>query len=317
MTAFKKYWIFTVIGTMLASVYPLFMGGRVIWDMATRGFVLMERYPKYIIPYTPISVAIVALVLLMPLVFRFGKRFAFLFASLLGIGIFFIAELILEGNVLVGSSKLVDWQMFSCYVPRESFGSTWINVLIGEYSPTFKIHFYLISVILIVAILNCLYGFAEMLRTGNRSRFKALVMQSVCTGVFLGLCILACFTAFFRDGELTVSPLSAFLMCLFFLTMGITAGVWVGSFLLGKKKRISALIPSLTASFITLLMYVGEMFLLSGHLYRFGIGFLFDSIPMIVLAPIDICIIALSGGLTYLLCHLLSKTPSPVLEKQE
>ena len=196
-----------------------------------------------------------------------------------------------------------------CAIPSGSFLTrTWqeIDVLNGEYSPTFKLHFYLISVILIITIINCLYGFAKMLRTGNRSRCKALVVQSVCTAVFLVLCILACFTAFFRDGEITVSALSAFLMSLFFIVLGVTAGIYVASFLIGRKRYLSIIIPSIVASFTTLAMYVGEMFLLSGNLYRFGEGFLFDKISGIVLAPIDILVIILSGLICLGISHLIN-----------
>ena len=134
-----------------------------------------------------------------------------------------------------------------------------------------------------------------------------LAVQSVSAALLLGLCILACFTAFFRDGEITVSALSAALMCLFFVVFGVTAGVYAGSFLLEKKKALSVLLPSAAASAVTLIMYIGEMILLSGHLYRFGSGFLFDGLAGIVLAPIDILVILASGCISAAICHALSK----------
>lgn len=313
MTTFKKYWLFTLLGTLAVSVYPLYMGFRVLYDMSTKGIVSAENFPKYIIPYTPIALALLAAVALMPLAFRLGKRFAVLIASVFSVGLFFLIEWLFEKQVLVESSSLLNWQMFSCYVPPDPFLSRpWsaVNVLMGEYSPTFKLHFYLISVILIVAVLNCLYGFGQMLRTRCCLRRRALIVQSVCTALFLGLCIFACFTAFFRTGELTVSPLSAGLMILFFAALGVTAGSYVGSFLLGRKKVFSVLIPSVTASLITLVMYIGEMFLLSGHLYRFGTGLLFDGLPGISLAPVDILTILLSGGLSAVICILLNRNPA-------
>lgn len=132
-------------------------------------------------------------------------------------------------------------------------------------------------------------------------------MQSVCSALFLGLCILACFTAFYRNGEITVPAVSAVLMSLFFVVFGVTAGVYAGSFLLGKKSRLSIVFPAVIASFITLLMYIGEMCLLSGNLYRFGTGFLFAGIPGIVFAPIDLFIMILSGCITAVIGYLLNK----------
>lgn len=313
MKKLKKYWIYTLVGMIVASFYPIYMGASVVFHMITKGTVPGESFPKYIIPYTPISIALIIAVLLMPFLFQYVKKFVLSVISGISLVVFFVTEFLLESKVIVTTSMattLESWQMYMCYVPPGHFETReWkaVDILMGEYSPTFKLHFYLISVVLIIAILNCLYGFAQMIFSGNHSRKKALVVQSVCTVLFLGLCIFACFTAFFRDGELTVSPLSAILMGLFFVVMGVTAGAYAGSFLIGKRKTVSVLIPSVIASFVTLLMYIGEMFLLSFHLYRFGSGFLFEGLPGIVLAPVDILIILLSGGITAFICCLLNK----------
>ena len=156
---------------------------------------------------------------------------------------------------------------------------TWEAVdVLGGYSPAFKIHFYLISVVIIVSLLNCFYGIAKMIRTGDHSRKKALVVQTITSAAFLGMCIWACFTAFYRTGEITVSPLSAVLMAVFFALLGITMGVYTGSFTLGKRKLLSLALPTAIAAIVTIAMYIGEMILLSGNLYRFGSGFLFEGL---------------------------------------
>lgn len=304
MTKFARYCTFALIGTVAASAYPIYMGFSVIRDMALYGTVYKENFPKYIIPYTPIAIAIIAAAALMPLLIRKIEKYAVPAASAVSAAVFFIAELLFESKVTVtgtGVANLESWQMFMCYVPPEYYETrTWtaIDVLIGDYSPAFKLHFYLISLLLIAAIIGCIYGFAKMVKNKDNSMLASLVTQSICTAVFLGLCIFACFTAFYRDGEITVSPLSAFLMSLFFVMMGITAGAYAGSFLIGKRRTLSVLTPSVIASAVTLAMYIGEMILLSGHLYRFGSGFIFEPLPAIVLAPFDILIILLSGIIT-------------------
>lgn len=316
MTKFEKYWLVSLFGALAVSAYPLYMAYSVIRDMSLYGFVAKENFPKYIIPYAPIAAAVIVAVLIMPLMIVFAKRFAVLTASAVSLIVFFAAELMLESQVIVRSNvvtTLESWQVYMCYIPPQTTETrTWkaVDVLIGDYSPTFKIHFYLISVVLIITIINCVYGFAQIIRTQNKSRCKSLAVQSVCTVLFLGLCIFACFTAFFRDGELTVSALSAFLMSLFFVMLGVTSGTYAGSFLIGRKKIVSVLIPSAIASLVTLAMYIGETFLLSGHLYRFGSGFLFESISKIVLAPIDILVIALSGLINAAICYLVNKNNS-------
>lgn len=316
---FKLFYLLSCVGVLLASFYPLSMGVRVITDMIVDGTVMKENYPKYIIPYTPISLAVLIGVLLMPLWIRLFRRFALPGGSVLSIGMFFILEALLERKVVVTTeetvTKLEDWQMFMCAFPPGGWGETVteyrtqtaVEILMGEYSPAFKLHFYVISVVLILSILNCLYGFGQLISTGEKKRLKALILQSVCSLAFLGLCILACFTAFWRDGDIRVSPLSAALMTVFFILLGMTVGVFAGSFLLGKRKLLSVWIPAIVSSAMTLVMYIGEMILLNGHLYSFGEGFIFAAIPGIVLAPIDLLIIAASGGITALIFTLLDR----------
>ena len=313
MSKFTKYWLWVLLTTIGISAYPIYMGFRVIYDMVTAGAVTEYDFPKYIIPYTPIAIAVIVAVALMPMILKFVKKAPTLTASVFASGVFFGAELLFENKIIVTTTvktTLESWQMAMCYVQPELYETrqwTAVDILMGEYSPTFKLHFYLISVVVILGILNSLYGFGKMLCTGDRSRCKALILQSVSVALFLGLCIVACFTAFFRDGELTVSPVSALLMGTFFVVLGVTVGCFAASFTLGKANGLSSWMPAGLAVAVTLAMYVGEMFLLSGNLYRLGTGFLFRPIPGIVLAPVDVGIIFLSGTVTFILCRILNR----------
>ena len=314
---FNRYYLLACLGVLLASFYPLWMGVRVIADMIMDGTVMKENYPKYIIPYTPISIAILVFVGLMPVCMGKCKKYAFWVAVIGAVALFFGIELLFEQKVVVSGmetvTKLENWQMSMCYIPPEGWGETVttykqqtaVDILMGEYNPAFKLHFYVISVALIAAVLNALYGFGAMIQSGEKTRLKALSLQSVCTVLFLGLCILACFTAFWRDGSIRVSPLSATLMVIFFIILGVTAGLFAGSFLLKKSRFTAIWIPGIIASAMTLLMYIGEMILLNSHLYIYGKGFLFESLPGIVLAPADLLVILASGCITAGICRIL------------
>ena len=311
---FRKYYLFSLLGVLLASCYPIYMGISVIVDMIRYGTVYAENYPKYIIPYTPIALALLVCVALIPVALKYFKKYALLFGTVISTVLFFVFEFILERAVTVTRtvtgifSTLEDWQMFMCYVPPNSFEErTWteVDVLMGEYSPAFKLHFYIISIVLIISILNCFYGFAKMIHTGDKSRRKSLVIQSVASGAFLGMCIWACFTAFYRNGDIQVSALSAVLMSVFFVLFGVTVGIYIESFTLNKKPLLSVWLPSVSAAVVTLVMYIGEIILLSGHLYRFGDGFFFAGIPGIVLAPVYIVVILGSGVMTAIIASFV------------
>ena len=312
--AFRNYYLFSILGVLLASCYPIYMGISVMVDMIRYGTVYAENYPKYIIPYTPIAISLLVGVALIPITTKYFKKYALLGATTISTVIFFVSEFLFERNITVtrtitGSfAQLKDWQLALCAVTPEVFESgklTEVDILMGEYSPAFKLHFYIISIVLIISILNCFYGFAKMIQTGDTSRRKSLVIQSIASGAFLGMCIWACFTAFYRNGDIKVSALSAVLMSIFFVLFGLTVGIYIASFTLSRKPILSVWLPGVSAAVVTLVMYIGEMILLSGHLYRFGNGFFFEGIPGIVLAPIDIVVILASGAITAIITNFI------------
>lgn len=311
---YRNFYLFSLLGVLAASFYPIYMGVRVVGEMLQNGAVPLESYPKYVIPYTPIAIALILGVILLPVFQRISKKLDLLFGAVFSTGIFFVTERLMETKILVKSQELVPlegWQMSLCYVPPEEYRTrVWeaVDVLLGGYSPAFKLHFYLISAVLIVSLLNCFYGFAKMLRREDHTRKAALTLQTVTSLSFFGMCVWACFTSFYRTGEITVSAKSAVLMAVFFALFGVTVGVFAGSFTLGKDRVLSMLLPTALSVLATLAMYVGEMILLSGNLYRFGTGFFFDGIGGLVLAPVDLLIILASGAITLLICGILDRS---------
>ncbi len=311
----RRCWLICLLIVLALSVYPLMMGLKILHGVLFFGGVSAADYPKYVIPYTPISLAALMGVLVMPWFIRRMRR-PVLAGSLLALAVFFASELLLENVMVRGwvTTRLESWQMFMCYQPitravdmthamRVPAALTEVELLMGEYTPLFKLHFYMISIVLILGTLHCLYGFARAAYTGDWSRLRLLIAHAAVTGAFLALCVLACFTAFFRDGSLLVSPLSAGLMAVFFILLGVTAGLILGNVLQGRKLAWAAC----ASSVVTLLMYLGELVLLNGHLYRFGQGFFFNGMGALVLAPADVLIILLSGGLCGALLRALQK----------
>lgn len=310
---YRVYYFLSLLGVIAASFYPILMGVRVISETMKNGAVPLENYPKYVIPYTPIAIAVILGVALIPLFQKMTKKLDLLFGAVFSLAVFFVAERLMETKVLVQTTELVPlegWQMALCYIPPEQYQTrVWeaVDVLLGGYSPAFKLHFYLISAVIILSILNCFYGFAKMLRNEDYTRKAALIIQTVTSLAFLGMCIWACFTSFYRTGELTVSPISAALMAAFFALFGVCVGVFVGSLTLGKNRALSMAVPSVVSILATLAMYSGEMILLSGNLYRFGNGFFFEGLGAIVLAPADLVIILAAGAITLIICGIIGR----------
>ena len=376
------------------------MGIVLLTACLQNGGINATDYPKYIIPYTPISIALIVCVALLLPAYKHLKKYTLPVLSIIAIILFLGTEMAFEKvTVFSGTAsenteitfsfaaddnedsefyyykvtlinesgktetrivtlnkaetdeKIETWQWFLCVAPPSSMieqsrisivlesitdgevidiqkiseeqlmealaeeplaeeqiteQKLFKNPYITKYSPIFKMHFYIISVIIDLVVLGVVYGFYKMSHEELYQKKKPLIVQLISVIVFVGLCILACFTAFYRTGEIIVSPISAVLMALFFVVYGVTAGVYSGTWLYGKRKLVSMIIPAFIATATTVIMYIGEMVMMDWNLYRFGEGVLFDPIGTFLLAPIDCMIVLVSGAITYLILSLIT-----------
>jgi hypothetical protein len=305
---YKKFYFISLGALTLACAYPIYMGIATFVSYINKGFIDVADYHKYVIPYTPICIALIVSIALLPVVFKLCKKHTLLATSALGTILFFIAEICFE-QIEVRTINLVyqlqGWQLGLCMVTPEVQKSIGVPIY-AQNNPAFKIHFYIISIVIILAVINVIYGFSKMLRDNIYDKKRPLIAQAASAAVFIGLCIFACFTAFYRTGTINISIVSAILMSIFFIVFGITVGVYVGSIFYGRKKLTSVVIPAIAAAITTIVMYIGELILMGGVLFKFGNGFLFEPLGAIQFAIIDFIVILLSGIITYSLLHLLN-----------
>lgn len=306
---YQKFYLISVAIILTVSIYPIYMALKVLSSYLSKGSVSSVDYPKYIIPYAPICISLILVVCLMPALYKLLKRYCLLGSSILGAVIFFICEFgfekirVVEEQVIV---PLESWQLSLCIATPEVLRAIG-KPIYAENNPVFKVHFYLISIIIILAIVNVVCGFTKMFREKDFSKKIPLIVQLTSAVVFVGLCILACFTAFYRNGTINISALSATLMSIFFIVFGVTFGAYIGSISYGKKKLLSVVVPAIASIAITVAMYIGELILMDFKLYSFGSGFLFEPIGSIPFAVIDFVVILLSGAVTYLIMSLINK----------
>lgn len=307
---YKNFYLLSLLGVVLASVYPIYMGVVTLGSYLQNGYINTSDYPKYIIPYTPICIALIASAALMPLIFKLFKGFTLPAVSLLGTGIFLASEFGFEQiKVIEGYVKMPveSWQLSLCMATPEVLRSIGEPIYAAN-NPAFKIHFYIIAIVIILAVLNTIYGFSKMLREQDFGKKRPLIAQAVSAILFISLCILACFTAFYRNGTINISPLSAILMSIFFIVFGITAGIYWGSIFYGKSNLLSKVIPAVTASLTTFIMYIGELVLMDGMLFKYGSGSFFEPIETTPFSAADIVIILVSGVITYAIMQFLNST---------
>ena len=305
---YKKFYALSVSIILLVSIYPLYMAFKTLSSYLNYGYVNAADYPRYIIPYAPICISLILVICFMPIIYKKLKRWTLPGSSLIGAAIFFVCEFAFESIAVVeGDMKLPleSWQFSLCVATPEVL-RTIGKPIYAQNNPAYKVHFYLISIIIIMAVVNLVSGFTKMLKEQDFSIKKPLFTQLVSVVVFVGLCILACLTAFYRNGSINISPLSATLMSIFFIMFGVTFGTYIGSIFYAKKKLLSVLVPTAASMATTIAMYFGELILMGGKLFSFGRGFLYDPMGSIPFAIIDLIVIIASGAVTYLLMSLIN-----------
>ena len=63
----KKVWLLSLGIILSASVYPIYMGIVMILSFIQNGGIDVADYPRYIIPYTPICIALIICTVLLPI----------------------------------------------------------------------------------------------------------------------------------------------------------------------------------------------------------------------------------------------------------
>lgn len=331
---YRNYYLISLAVLLALSAYPIIFGAQMVVTYLSNGILQPGEYAKGVIPYVSICLSLIIVAAFHPLLTKL-KKFQFAITAILALGLFIGIELAFEsikvntrGIVSLSSSQQTDtidvWQSALCYASPDAIKAQRIRIQqaqssIGSFdyfsaNTPYKIHYFLVSMVIILLVVSILHGFGKRAKSKSSSNINALVLQLVSVAVLVGLCIFATLTAFFRDTSPVLQPVPAVLTSLFFIVLGVSAGVFAGSFLLKKKRVLSVIIPALVSIAVCSLMYLGEFILMGGTFYRFGSSWLFTGLPWLVLAPVDMVVILLSGLITagiFILVRKDSKVSPP------
>ena len=297
----KRFYWTTLFFLLLLCAYPIAMGVRIVVIQLQNGEILPEDYTQYVIPYAAVCTSILLTVFLYPLLSKL-KKFSIWVASIFGVGLFIALELYMEG-ITINSPKAqstLQWQLLSCIGTTQA-----MQAFQKLYDNTFKIHYFLISFLLILLIVGVVYRFGIVVTSRDRSKRRLLIVQIAFTILFILFSLLANVTAFFREAVNYLTPLSSILTGSYFIVMGVTFGIYLAGFLEGRNWFVSVFLPALAALSVTSAMYYGEYRMLDGVLYRFGYTKFFQPIPYTVVAPADLLIIVASGAITAILISVI------------
>ena len=219
---FRKFYLFTLAVLGALSAYPLINGVRIAYIGVMHGAVEPGQYARYVIPYTAMCVAILLFAAFLPVLFRV-KRMAFLVGLSGAYAVFIALELFMENikistkgmTVLDPASLTADmtappfasvdiWQASMCAVSPLVRGQSKVfssgdGIFYVMANDAYKIHYYLVSFILITMVCGLVYGIGHAVSTGAEDRRKPLILQGMAAAALVSLCVFANTTAFFRQ----------------------------------------------------------------------------------------------------------------------
>ena len=320
------YYLESLVALAVLSAYPLVNGARMAYLSLQNGALEPDEYVQYIVPYAAICVAILLFSASYPLLLKL-ERLALPVGIAMAYGAFFAVERFFESIKIhvavvsltsitpeINTVNAVDWQSLLCAVTPEIQGQSNYFVSAAQdiyMSPVssegYMAHYYLISIVLIAMACFLIHGVAKWLRNDDESLVKPLTLRGICTAALISICVFANTTSFFRQSAPIQTPIASMLTGMFFVVLGAAAGVYAASYLLGKGKPLGMATPVLLAMCVTVLMYAGEAAIMNGKLYRFGEGWFFVGLPVVMLAPVDVVIVLLSGVLTWLAVNAARK----------
>ena len=132
-----------------------------------------------------------------------------------------------------------------------------------------RMHYYIFSIILVLAALNWLAAFSEALSGKEKPQKKLLIVQGtalICYTLAYLFVRVVQYEDFMTRHITWASVLNA-AVC--FVLAAIAAGLYTGS-LLGFSGRVRRVVPSILSAATVLVLYAAQYIMLDGNFYSFG-----------------------------------------------
>jgi hypothetical protein len=299
----KRFYWTVMLFLLIISAYPIGAGIRIIVLHFRNGSIQPDDYAQLVIPYAAVCSSILITIMLYPLLSKL-RRYSVLAASILGLGLFAGMEWYMEGLTINApmAYSAFQWQLIQNISITDA-----ILAFHKLYDNTYRIHYLLISLLLILLVTGIVYTYEKVVSSKDQARRNILYLQIFLTVLFVALCVVSNITYIFGETDDYLTPYSSVFTRSFFVLAGLASGVYLAGLLIEKNRLVSIIAPAAAACLITAAMYFGEYKILDGVLYRFGYANLFQHTPVSVVTPANILIILLSGLLTVLLVEVICK----------
>ena len=304
LKTFKRYYFVTALVLLGASAVPLWhfwlMLNQYFWGGWTRFNITL------VIPFMAVSVSILLGFLLLPLLKNVSlcksHLLMLLYSVLAFCGLSMPAERIsarlqtiyhglpLGADEILLPSRAPHWVVLPPdeillrrrappeWVPPDevlSFSRRWIPPYeIAEFtesaviSPAMRIHYYIFSIVLIVAILCWLYNFAQKRYVNGQPGKRFLTLQGIATACYALAYFLVRIVQYENFATRQITPGSVINAAVCFVLAALVMGLWGISFL--RSSKYAKIMPPLISVLTVILLYGAQYAMLGGQLYLYA-----------------------------------------------
>jgi len=265
--------------------WPSFQHDGTMWSWP-----LFQYNVTVVIPFAAVSAAVLIGFLLLPMLRKMYVAKRGIISSVIAVCIFFALSLYAE---MISARLDVIFIVMTSRMRRSVEGIA----ALADYMTipwTVRLHYYIFSIVLILALLNFLYGLADALYRGEKLSKKAIALQGGAVACY-ALAYFFVRAMQFKDYDtllLTSSSVLNAAVC--FILAGIAVGLYSGSF--SKFAGLGKFISSILSSATVVALYAAEYAMLQGNLYSYH-----DSAAVTIL--LRAIIIAIPGVVVYFLFH--------------
>ena len=301
---FRRYYFATALILLGAASVPLWHFGLMLDQYFFGGWTWFNI--TLVIPFMAVSVSILLGFLLLPLLNNVSQRRSHLimliYSALAFVGLSRPAERIstrLGANEIIWNSRAPHWVLppdeilviSRHWIPPDEtlvmsrappewippdetlvISRRWIPP--GELaesaiiSAEMRIHYYIFSIVLVVAVLSLLYNFAQTRYVNGQPGKRFLTLQGAVTACYTLAYFLVRIVQYENFATRHITPGSVINAAVCFMLAALVMGLWCISFL--RSTKYVKIVPPLVAVLTGLLLYGAQYLMLGGQFYLYS-----------------------------------------------
>ncbi|MCL2528603.1 MAG: hypothetical protein FWE42_09330 [Defluviitaleaceae bacterium] len=261
----KSFWVFYVVtAIILAGVAAVPLWNLLAMVLAYHKIAQFGYNATAVIPFAAVLAAIFIGFLFLPLLWHMSMRKKRIIVSVGAVGIFF--GLGLYSEMIAARLDTVRMVLTS----RMMYTPATIDLLASQAAIPWevRVHYYIFSVIFILAVLNFLYILANVLYGDGRHSKRVVILHGAATGCYGLAYFLVRVMQYENHATLHLAWGSVLNAAICFVLAAIAVGLYCSSFI--PYKGWERVIPPALSVVTVLALYLAQHFMLGGNFYLYS-----------------------------------------------